>query len=455
MFSQHRGEAGGRGVSVGEALSEARIRAGLTIEEVSARSLIRETVITAMERDDYEACGGSMYINGYIRGVAAAIGIDPLPLIAEYAQVRRSAEAATPPSAQEAAPAPEPEAAPDPDQAPEPEPAPEPESGSDPESDLRSELPPEPEPTPGAEPAPAPPPNPIVQHAEVPEAEVTLVDMFLPLTGLEPEPQLVPPDQPPTPRPERNYAAANGQGRNRPAPRRTSRAPERSRPGRTKERRRLGLAVGLTIVVLAVVAVAVTQLVGHASHAQNTAAVKATPPARTSPTAAASPTQSPSTSPTAAPSPTPAQNIAVTLTPVDAVAFGPGGTSDGDNGNIADRAIDGSASTGWETDWYATASFGDDKTGTGLLVDMGSDVSLDEVTIKLESTPGADLAVKTGTSTASLTTQATANDAAGQMTLKLSGHARYILLWFTQLPPDGDGTYQANVYNITVKGYKA
>jgi hypothetical protein len=294
-----------------------------------------------------------------------------------------------------------------------------------------------------------------VRHAEVPEAEVTLVDMFLPLTGLEPEPQLVPPDQPPTPRPERNYAAANGQGRNRPAPRRTSRAPERSRPGRTKERRRLGLAVASTIVVLAVVAVAVTQLVGHASHAQNTAAVKATPPARTSPTAAPSPTPSPSTSPTAAPSPTPAQNIAVTLTPVDAVAFGPGGTSDGDNGNIAARAISSSTSTGWETDWYATANFGDDKTGTGLLVDMGSDMSLDEVTIKLESTPGADLAVKTGTTTASLTTQATANDAAGQVTLKVTGHARYILIWFTQLPPDGDGTYQASVYNITVKGYKA
>jgi hypothetical protein len=289
----------------------------------------------------------------------------------------------------------------------------------------------------------------------VPEAEVTLVDMFLPLTGLEPEPEPAPPGQAPTPRPEWNYAAANGQGRIRPAPRKSksSPAPERIRPGRNRQRRRLGLAAASTIVVLAVVAIAVSQLVTHASHAQNTVAIKATPPVRTSPTAAAS--QTPSASPTVAPSPTPVQNIAVTLTPVDAVAFGPDGVADGDNGNIADRAIDASASTGWETDWYTTAHFGEDKTGTGLLVDMGSVVNLDEVTIRLGNTPGADLEVKTGDSTADLTTNNTADNAAGTMTLKLTGHARYILIWFTQLPPDSDGTYQATISDITVKGYKA
>ena len=32
-------------------------------------------------------------------------------------------------------------------------------------------------------------------------------------------------------------------------------------------------------------------------------------------------------------------------------------------------------------------------------------------------------------------------------------HARYVLIWFTQLPPDPAGTYQASVYQITVQGH--
>ena len=30
--------------------------------------------------------------------------------------------------------------------------------------------------------------------------------------------------------------------------------------------------------------------------------------------------------------------------------------------------------------------------------------------------------------------------------------ARYVLVWFTQLPPDSTGTYQADVYNVSVSG---
>jgi hypothetical protein len=31
-------------------------------------------------------------------------------------------------------------------------------------------------------------------------------------------------------------------------------------------------------------------------------------------------------------------------------------------------------------------------------------------------------------------------------------HVRYVLLWFTKLPPDSAGSYQASVYKITVEG---
>jgi hypothetical protein len=54
----------------------------------------------------------------------------------------------------------------------------------------------------------------------------------------------------------------------------------------------------------------------------------------------------------------------------------------------------------------------------------------------------------------SLTTVATEAGAGGTVQLKLNSpaQARYVLIWFTQLAPDGAGTYQAKVYNIAVTG---
>jgi cytoskeletal protein RodZ len=73
-----------RGVSIGDALAEARRQAGLTITQVSQRTCIRETIIRGIERGDYSACGGDFYARGHIRSIARAEGIDPEPLIREY-----------------------------------------------------------------------------------------------------------------------------------------------------------------------------------------------------------------------------------------------------------------------------------------------------------------------------------------------------------------------------------
>ena len=75
---------------VGEALAEARGRAGLTVAEVSQRTRIREAVITGIEHDDYSACGGDFYARGNIRGIAKAVGADPEPLICEYDATHRA-----------------------------------------------------------------------------------------------------------------------------------------------------------------------------------------------------------------------------------------------------------------------------------------------------------------------------------------------------------------------------
>ena len=82
------GPAERHGVSIGEALADARRQAGLTVSCLSDRARVRETIITAMEGDDYSACGGDSYARGYIRIIARAVGADPEPLIREYNTTR-------------------------------------------------------------------------------------------------------------------------------------------------------------------------------------------------------------------------------------------------------------------------------------------------------------------------------------------------------------------------------
>jgi cytoskeletal protein RodZ len=77
-------------VRVGEALAEARGRAGLTVAEVSRRTRIREAIIAGIEDDDYSACGGDFYARGNIRSIAQAVRADPEPLICEYDAVHRA-----------------------------------------------------------------------------------------------------------------------------------------------------------------------------------------------------------------------------------------------------------------------------------------------------------------------------------------------------------------------------
>jgi cytoskeletal protein RodZ len=76
--------AGRHGVSIGEALADARRDAGLTVTEVSYQARIREIIITHIEDDDYSVCGGDSYARGYIRLIAGALRADPEPLIRQY-----------------------------------------------------------------------------------------------------------------------------------------------------------------------------------------------------------------------------------------------------------------------------------------------------------------------------------------------------------------------------------
>jgi transcriptional regulator with XRE-family HTH domain len=71
-------------MSIGEALAAARQDAGQTVEDVSRATRIRGELLRRIEAGDFAACGGAVYARGHIRAIAAHLGIDPAPLVAEF-----------------------------------------------------------------------------------------------------------------------------------------------------------------------------------------------------------------------------------------------------------------------------------------------------------------------------------------------------------------------------------
>ncbi len=71
-------------VSVGRALQQARIAAGLTVDDISTATRVRIAIVHAIEQDAFAPCGGDVYARGHIRTLAKAVKLDPAPLLAQY-----------------------------------------------------------------------------------------------------------------------------------------------------------------------------------------------------------------------------------------------------------------------------------------------------------------------------------------------------------------------------------
>ncbi|WP_055523395.1 RodZ domain-containing protein [Streptomyces graminilatus] len=82
--------------SIGRALQQARIAAGLTVDDVSSATRVRIAIVHAIEQDDFAPCGGDVYARGHIRTLARAVHIDPEPLLAQFADAHGGRPAPTP-----------------------------------------------------------------------------------------------------------------------------------------------------------------------------------------------------------------------------------------------------------------------------------------------------------------------------------------------------------------------
>ena len=142
------------------------------------------------------------------------------------------------------------------------------------------------------------------------------------------------------------------------------------------------------------------------------------------------------------------------MTPASAAAFGPGGRP-GDDPQDAHLAIDGLRGTAWHTDWYTTARFGNLYAGTGLLLDMGRPVTVAGIRVTLGAAAGTNFQIRVGDQPNLRALRPVGRSAGPGGIVRLGfgrpARGRYVLIWFTKLPPDPAGTFKAVLYGVGVK----
>jgi hypothetical protein len=133
----------------------------------------------------------------------------------------------------------------------------------------------------------------------------------------------------------------------------------------------------------------------------------------------------------------------------------------------AEALVDGDPSTTWRTDQYRSdPRFGLLKEGMGILVDLGEPRQLASVKVEM-TTGGAVAELRTGDDDPGATREGDQQIIASYAplgepvregsTMVFSAFDKdtsyqYLMIWFTELPPDGDG-YRVEVQQVTVEGF--
>jgi len=156
----------------------------------------------------------------------------------------------------------------------------------------------------------------------------------------------------------------------------------------------------------------------------------------------------------------------IVLRPVSAHGFDPldaSGDPYDENDAVARYAIDTNPATAWQSQYYlGNPVFGGLKAGSGLILDMGRRVRPRSVTVTFGPEPGADVKIEVGddadlaaSALPAFTTVAAADGVGGgtrTFPAARSVSGRYVLIWFTKLPPAGPGRFQAQVFAVVIHG---
>jgi transcriptional regulator with XRE-family HTH domain len=69
---------------IGEMLREARMRAGIDVSEIEARTKIRAKYLRALENEEWDLLPGPTFVKSFLRTYAEALGLDAKLLVEEY-----------------------------------------------------------------------------------------------------------------------------------------------------------------------------------------------------------------------------------------------------------------------------------------------------------------------------------------------------------------------------------
>lgn len=75
-------------MSVGMTIKSARVSLGLTTADLASSTKIRESMLVALEADEFDSFGGEAYVRGHLKVLANCLGLDPEGLAAEFAELQ-------------------------------------------------------------------------------------------------------------------------------------------------------------------------------------------------------------------------------------------------------------------------------------------------------------------------------------------------------------------------------
>jgi len=163
------------------------------------------------------------------------------------------------------------------------------------------------------------------------------------------------------------------------------------------------------------------------------------------------------------------------VVPLDAQSIsdfdpGPDGNEE-ENAEEARLAIDGNHNTGWTTmSYYTYPDLGRLKDGVGLIIDLGEDLTVTDITVDFGASPTSYEIWATPEGTSSKPTEAPpaspdgssdvwipaiAKSDAGpssSVSLDQAMTTRYVLVWLTKLPVETEGQYRGVVNEVTIEG---
>lgn len=81
-------------IGVGPALRKARVHRGVSIDEASRDTKIRVELLQALEKEEFEALLGDVYVRGCLRSYSTYLGLNPDRVVSAYAKGRAAPEVA-------------------------------------------------------------------------------------------------------------------------------------------------------------------------------------------------------------------------------------------------------------------------------------------------------------------------------------------------------------------------